>query len=193
MCSLLCCLAYLGACRAEPTALQKKIEARGAAEGMDDWVGPAWLIGAALVRPARASAILKPALDAESHNVAAGLLASYLWRIAGLQEKDTLVDWFGKNLDPEPSPAFNEPAFFLRDVQVAGRKDAHDLLAALIKDPRFEQSNWEVLKEMLAIANAGRPHPLVENAELYRETRQPAQCPTFQSWRSLLRKAYDVR
>ena len=132
-------------------------------------VNPAWAIGASLVQPARAGKILHDALahETRSYETAAGELAGALWRIRGPAELDFLVNWFYTGL-PTANGPMNQPVAFLWEVAAAARPDTKQLIAALVKDPRFNHTDWESLKEVLKIVNAGRSTPLVP--EIFRDT-----------------------
>ena len=127
-------------------------------------INPAWAVGVSLVQPNRAGDILHTALalQTNSSQAAASMLAGALWRIRGPLETDFLVQWFytdnpagWKNVDGiDPQQAF------LWEVASAVRPDTKQLMAALIKDSRFDRSNESILREMLRIANAERATPL---------------------------------
>ena len=158
-------------------------------------VNPAWAIGAALVQPARASEILHHALARETRNyeTAAGALAGALWRIRGPAEMDYFVNWFYTVL-PTASEPMHQPVAFLWEVEAAARPDTKQLIAALVKDPRFNNTDWATLKELLAKVNASRPTPLVQTRDIY--DAQPNGLlddrMIFPVWRNLLRREYGL-
>lgn len=158
-------------------------------------VNPAWAIGAALVQPARASEILHAALAREtrSFEVAAGQLAGALWRIRGPAEMDSLLNWFYTIL-PTASEPVHQPVVLLWEVEAAARPDTRQLIAALVKDPRFDHTDWNILKELLKIVNAGRSLPLVKQSDIY--AAQPNGLldvrMIYPVWRNLLRREYGL-
>lgn len=158
-------------------------------------VNPAWVIGASLVQPARAGEILHHALAQEtrSYETAAGELAGALWRIRGPAELDFLVNWFFTDL-PTANGPMNQPVAFLWEVAAAARSDTKHLIAALVKDPRFNHTDWETLKELLKIVNAGRSTPLVPESDIY--DAQPNRLADvrriYPEWRNQLRREYSL-
>ena len=158
-------------------------------------VNPAWSIGAAALQPARAGEILRTALRRETRNYvdAAGWLAGGLWRVCGAAEKDFLADWFYTAL-VTARESVHPPEVFLQDARVAGRADTKELLVALMKHPRFELTDWRVLKEMLLTANAARPVPLVSVRSIYGAQPHSSadQKTVLAQWRNLLRSEYGL-
>jgi len=158
-------------------------------------VNPAWAIGAALVRPARAGEILHDALahETRSYETAAGELAGALWRIRGPAERDFLVNWFYTVL-PTASEPMHQPVAFLWGVETDARPDTKQLMAALVKDSRFNHTDWNTLKEMLNIANTGRATPLVPESDIY--DAQPNSNAdvrrVYPEWRNRLRHEYGL-
>jgi WD40 repeat protein len=158
-------------------------------------VNPAWAIGAASVQPARANEILHNALahETRSYETAAGTLAGALWRIRGPAELDFLVNWFYTTL-PTASEPMHQPVAFLWEVEASARPDTKQLIAALVKDSRFDHTDWETLKELLKIVNSGRSTPLVKERDIY--DAQPNGLlddrMIFPVWRNLLRREYGL-
>jgi hypothetical protein len=162
-------------------------------------IAPAWWIGASLVQPARASEILRQAVDDETRQSEAknsyvqgtGMMAGYLWRIRGPAEKDFLVEWFYSSLFVKSSPLPQQEEFF-RVVNLAARPETKQLLAALVRDRRFELTDWEVLREMLETVNAARKTPLVAKTEIYdaQPGSRPDQKLVLDRWRNLLRREF---
>jgi WD40 repeat protein len=158
-------------------------------------VNPAWAIGAALVQPARAGEILHDALahETRSYETAAGTLAGALWQIRGPAEMDFLVNWF-YNVLPTASEPMHQPVAFLWGVQAAARPDTKQLIAALVKDSRFDYTDWDTLTELLKIVNASRSTPLVKERDIY--DAQPNGLLddriVLASWRNLLRRKYRL-
>ena len=158
-------------------------------------VNPAWVIGASLVQTQRAGALLHDALAHETRNyeTAAGELAGALWRIRGPAELDFLVNWFYTVL-PTASEPLHQPVAFLWGVESAARPDTKQLMAALVKDPRFDHTDWATLVEMLKIVNTGRATPLVANRDIY--DAQPNGLAdvhrVYPEWRNRLRREYGL-
>jgi hypothetical protein len=158
-------------------------------------VNPAWAIGAALVQPARAGEILHNALGHETRNyeTAAGDLAGALWRIRGPAELDFLVNWFYTVL-PAANEPMHQPVALLWGVEKAARPDTRQLMSALVKDPRFDHTDWATLVEMLKIANTGRATPLVAERDIY--DAQPNGLADvrriYPDWRNRLRREYGL-
>jgi hypothetical protein len=158
-------------------------------------VNPAWSIGAALLQPARADKILRDALARETRTfeLAAGELAGALWRIRGPAEMDFLVNWFYTVL-PTPSEPVHQPVVLLWGVEAAARPDTKQVIRALVKDARFDSTDWESLKEMLKIVNAGRSTPLVSERDIY--AAQPNglldERMVLPAWRNLFRCEYGL-
>ena len=158
-------------------------------------IDPAWAIGAALVQPKRASDILHHALAREtrSYETAAGTLAGALWRIRGPAEMNFLVNWFYTML-PTASEPLHQPVAFLWEVKAAARPDTKALLAALVKDSRFNNTDFDTLKEILKIVNASRATPLVETSSIYDAMPNGLLDGrmVYPVWRNLLRREYGV-
>ena len=158
-------------------------------------INPAWAIGAALVQPALAGEILHDALahETRTYETAAGMLAGALWRIRGPAEMDFLVDWFYETLPTAREP-MHQPVAFLWEVKAAARPDTKQLIAALVKDPRFDTTDWNTLREMLTVVNASRAAPLVKERDIY--AAQPNgmldEKKILPAWRNLLRREYGL-
>ncbi|MGH7941093.1 MAG: WD40 repeat domain-containing protein [Limisphaerales bacterium] len=158
-------------------------------------INPAWPIGAALLQPGRAHEILQDALahETRTYETAAGELAGALWRIGGPAEIPFLVNWFYTVL-PTASEPMHQPVAFLWGVEAAGRPDTRQLIAALVKDPRFDHTDWDTLKELLTIVNANRSTPLVKERDIYDAQPQGLldERIVLATWRNLLRREYGL-
>ena len=161
-------------------------------------VNPAWAIGAALADLARASEILHNGLARQTqredeYETDAGILTGALWRIRGPAELGFLVNWFFTAQPMMNDPDGQQIAFFW-GVEAAARPDTKQLIAALVKDPRFDHTDWNLLKEILTIVNIGRSRPLVGLSDIY--AAQPNSLPNQQGvlmvWRNLLRREYGL-
>ena len=88
----------------------------------------------------------------------------------------------------------HQPVAFLWEVKAAARPDTKQLFSALVKDPRFDHTDWNTLQEMLSIVNASRATPLVKERDIY--AAQPNSLPdnrmVLQAWRNLLRREYGL-
>ena len=158
-------------------------------------IDPAWPIGAALLQPARAHEILRDALahETRTYETASGELAGALWRIRGPAEIPFLVNWF-YTVSPTAAEPMHQPVAILWGVEMAARPDTKQLMAALVKDPRFDRTDWDVLKEILTIVNASRTTPLVKKSDIY--DAQPNgllnERIVLGNWRNLLRHEYGL-
>jgi hypothetical protein len=162
-----------------------------------DSINPSWAIGAALVQPSRASQILRLALARKTQSLEsdAGRLAGALWRIRGPSEMDFLVHWFYETLPTStPNMPGNEPVAFLWEVEAAKRPDTKQLIAALVKDSRFDSTDWDTLVELLKIVNTGRSTPLVSERDIYQAQPNGSQDDrmVFSVWRNQLRREYGL-
>jgi hypothetical protein len=161
-------------------------------------VNAAWAIGAALADPTRASKILRHALTAQTdrenqYEDDAGEVTGALWRIRGPAELHFLVNWFYTAQPMMNDPDGQQIAFFW-GVEAAARPDTKQLIAALVKDPRFGRTDWNVLKEILTIVNIGRSTPLVGLNDIYaaQPNSMPNQKGVLMDWRNLLRREYGL-
>ena len=160
-------------------------------------VNPAWAIGAVLAAPARASEILHHALAGlnqhdELYEYDAGEFAGALWRIRGPAEMDFLVNWFYTAPPMLNDPDGQQIAFFW-GVEPA-RPDTRQLMAALVKDPRFARTDWNALREFLETLNAARSTPLVNTQDIYAAAPNSLQNEkvVLAKWRNLLRHEYGL-
>jgi WD40 repeat protein len=160
-------------------------------------VDPSWAIGASLVRPDRASQILRHAMrrETKSYDDDAGILAGALWRIRGPAELNFLVDWFYETLPTSaPNMPGNKPVAFLWEVEAAKRPDTKQLIAALVKDPRFDSTDWDTLAELLKLVNSTRSTSLVSVTDIY--AAQPNglldERVIFSTWRNQLRHEFGL-
>ncbi len=168
-------------------------------------VSPWWAAAAAEVAnhsaPAEADKIIDEALQRYPLDGICGgseqsVLMAALWRMRGTSEKQRLVSWFYRAMAKalrEKSDGSNHGAVeFLLQVKADKRLDTKELLAALVDDARFEQADWPVLKELIEMASAGLPKPLVSTEEIYAAwpPRGDNQAVLAQ-WRELLRKAAE--
>jgi hypothetical protein len=93
-------------------------------------------------------------------------LMGALWQIRGLAEKDALVNSFYRTVPLVPhgrtSPngdLDHGPLCFLRAIGSAKRNETPDLLAAIIADPRFDQTDAPTVVEMMVMSSEGFPLP----------------------------------
>jgi hypothetical protein len=119
-------------------------------------------------------------------------LALDLWKLSGAGEKKFLVDWF-YGLSPQHEPSLRQE--FLRTVDADARPDTSELLTAIVADPRFDNTNWSVLAQLLMSAGGGWSTPLIPTTEIYsympnrfRSDEEVA----FASWRNVLRRRYGL-
>jgi len=174
----------------------KDADALLACEYVDNFSGgvnPSWSIAAAFLQPSRAGKILHNALAQETRDFdpAAGQLAGALWQIRGSAEMDFLVNWFYK---AEPKDTWGQTSSFLWAVKAAARPDTKELLAALVKDPRFDHTGVGEIEEILETVNAGRATPLVSERDI--SAVEPnsllGKRAVLVNWRNLLRREYGL-
>jgi hypothetical protein len=160
------------------------------AERKPSGVSPAWSIGAALLQPERAGEILHAELEHSTRYQQTGRLTGTLWRLRGAAELPFLVDWF---YSPQSGNSV-EPTEFLREVQAADRADTQQLLAALVRDSRFVQTNRTELILLVDMVNSHRTDPVVDQMgsgaawpSRYQDNRV-----TREDWRNSLRREYGL-
>ena len=113
------------------------------------------------------------------------ILIGALWRIAGMSEKQGIVDWFYNSYDG--------PVDFLRQVHEAQRPDTRALLATIVADPRFDRTNFRTLEALLRIVNKGLPEPLVGQQEIsdaWPKRGKPENEVVHVRWREILRRHF---
>ena len=93
-------------------------------------------------------------------------LMGALWQIRGLAEKDALVNSFYRTVPLVPhgrtSPngdLDHGPLCFLRAIGSAKRNETPDLLASIIADSRFDQTDAPTVVEMMVMSSEGFPLP----------------------------------
>ena len=162
------------------------------------WIAASdWLL--AIENPTRGAAQLKadfslfPPTDHPWSQTNQMPLAVILWRMAGAGDKKFLVDWF-YGLSPRQEPSLGQD--FLRSVDAYARPDTPDLLTAIVADPRFDNTNWSVLAQLLESAGGSRNTPLVPSEEIY--SYMPNQfrsdeARVFAKWRNVLRRHYELQ
>jgi hypothetical protein len=133
-------------------------------------VDPAWAIARARLQPARAIPILQDAIAAAHpgccDDALVGQLAGAMWQIRGAAALPFLTNWF--YLAPTPRPGVSKSTLtFLWQVKSAPRPETSQLIAALVKDSRFDQADLRELQELFKLANAIRPVPLISYQDLY--------------------------
>lgn len=159
--------------------------------GRSERVAPFWLAGAALVRPDRASEILRGAITAKMPGSA--LLASVLWRLRGQAEAGFLADWFYSRKRNQGATSYY--VSFLGEVRALARKETPELMKALIRHEGFHLTNWGELDEMLVIAGDRRGAPLIERRKIYDAwQREDGDLKgALAEWRNLLRREYGFK
>ncbi len=170
----------------------------------DREVSPWWAAAAAELTaptdPAHSSEILHAALGRFppgageiGQEEAQSVLIEALWKIRGAAESDFIVNWFYDSL-ARATDVRNGPTSLLR-LAHAENADPKDLLGALVADQRFEHTDWEVLRQMIEVANGTLGVVLVDQREIYdHQPRSNAadQAATLAAWRNDLRKQFDV-
>ncbi|HEY1789027.1 MAG TPA: hypothetical protein VGJ73_12765 [Verrucomicrobiae bacterium] len=161
-------------------------------------VNPSWAIGAALAKPKDASKVLRHALAGQTdredeYESDAGDITGALWRIRGPAEIHFLVNWF-YTAQPMINDSDGQQIAFFWAVEAAARPDTKQLIAALVKDPRFDRTDWNVLKEILKIVNTERSVPLVAESDIYAAAPNGLldERIVLPEWRNLLRREYAL-
>jgi hypothetical protein len=142
-----------------------------------------WAIGAAQLAPDAAPRVLIEAFDryeARYQKQDRALLALALWRTEGLKQHTFLMDWFFKEV-PNPNEfGFGRVAFLasIPDVRTA---DNRKLIAAIVRDKRFESVDRQTLDRMVRIVNGWTGKPVFD-PEMLRGTS-----PSLEPCRAALR------
>jgi len=167
---------------------------------------PYWYVAAAQLAAAHDSAhglqILRDAtqlfpLDSLSGQYDQSVLVAAAWRIQGLAVLGEIVDWFYRAQD-HPSSGTGEsdgPSRFIAAIAQNPEPDTPQLLTALIANPRFEGTTWSTLNEMLTLASAGLPAPLVKYQDISYASpfgARPGRDAMLAAWRNLLRDQYAI-
>jgi hypothetical protein len=120
-------------------------------------------------------------------------LATTLWRMRGAAERDYLSDWFYAALPEARLHLVHGPQDFLRAIQKYRDGEIAAMLATIVRDPRFDRTDWGTLAEILKLVNRSRPTPLVETRTIHDydpASRRPDEAAVLASWRSLLRQHF---
>jgi hypothetical protein len=161
---------------------------------------PAWAAAAAELTaasdPAAAGRIIDDALrrfplsDLLGDRHQADLMAS-LWRIDGAKESQRIVDWFYEALakDKRKADELNGAVIFLRSVEAEHRAGTQQLIAALVADPRLDQTGRPAMKALLDIASEGLPQPLVSTRDFFSPEGRTDEA--LGGWREILRRRYQ--
>ncbi|MEX0725627.1 MAG: hypothetical protein WD065_05130 [Planctomycetaceae bacterium] len=119
-------------------------------------------------------------------------LVGCLWQLRGTAEKQKLVDWFyaaqAVVTEKKRDGSNHGPVNFLISVRKAGRQSTHELMVALVTDPRFEQTDLPAVKEMLDIASEGLTEPIYNWREFYGADRRTPEA--LIKWREVLTHHY---
>jgi hypothetical protein len=168
--------------------LRRQDENLGLAPGgvADPFQSPWWAIGAAQLDPKHAGEILRSAMSHfqekyQGHDRARIALA--LWRLAGPSETRFVLDWFYA----EPPCCGTTP----RDeflASAAKLPHGRQLLASLVRDPRFDQLDWSSLDQLASILDAWTNPPVI--GEQRRDAHYPDTPDRFASSREELEKKY---
>jgi len=125
------------------------------------------------------------------------VLMGALWRTAGAGAKEKIVEWFylalAKLKESRNDASNHGPMDFLYLVRSSKRPDMSEFLGTLVKDERFEQTDWYTLQLLLEITNDGLTTPLVSQQEIYDAlpVKQRAdQEEVLAKWRKILRQYY---
>jgi hypothetical protein len=106
-------------------------------------------IGASRLDRKKAAGILHAAYDRSNgkwDGFNRAVLVLELWNVAGQRETSFILDWF---YDPSSGPGlFGNPRDRLL-TEAEGQKNAKPLVAAIIRDPRFDTLDWNSLNEFV--------------------------------------------
>ncbi len=118
-------------------------------------------------------------------------LATTLWRMRGAAERDYLTNWLYTALPEARLHLVHGPLDFLRAIQKYRDGELPAILATIVRDPRFDGTDWGTLAEILKMVNRSRSTPLVETRTIHDYDpglRRPDEAAVLASWRSLLRR-----
>jgi hypothetical protein len=170
------------------TLLLRQDEVFGLAPGgpEDPFVSPWWAIGAAQLDHQHAAQILHSAMahfQGKYQGYVRAKIALALWRCAGPSEIKYIFDWFYS----EPPCCGTTPRDeFLSSA--ATTPHGRQLLAALVRDKRFDTLDWSSLDQLASILD-GWTNPPVIGAQR-RDARFPDIPDRFESSREELQKKY---
>jgi hypothetical protein len=170
------------------TLLQRQDEAFAETPtgAVDPFVTPWWAIGAAQLDHPRAPRILHDAMthfQGKYQGYDRAKIAVALWRLAGSSETKYLLDWFYS----EPPCCGTTPRDeFLTSVATAPH--GRQLLAALVRDDRFDTLDWSSLDQLASILDGWTNPPVI--GEQRGEARYPDTPDRFASSREELEKKY---
>jgi len=124
-------------------------------------------------------------------------LLGALWRIRGMAEKDTLVEWFYNNL---PKARINSkngdldhgPLCLLREIAAVGRPDTKDFMVALMSDARFDTTDVPSIREMLEMSHEGFALPMNFQWDEGNPAKDSVLKPLLPLWRNELRRHYGL-
>jgi hypothetical protein len=134
--------------------------------------GAPWFIAAAELQPAAAREVLHEGLDrCKLDGEARTAVARALWRLAGALESQFLLDWFHTDRDPHMGRAPYRAGFVEFLLQRFEPPD-RALLAAIVRDARFEQVDWPTLKSIVTGLNQNLLEPVVDPREV-ESTKHP--------------------
>ena len=163
---------------------------------------PIWAVAAAELTnqndPAAAKSIIDDALLRFPGGNDQATLIGALWRFQGVTEKQRIVDWLyqaqAKANRESRSSSDHVPSNFLRQVRVANRPDTRPLLAAIVMDSRFDETDYWTLELLLETVNAGLPEPLCDMQEVGNASprfTRPDQQALHAKWRGVLRRHFE--
>lgn len=133
-----------------------------------------WAIGAAQLQPDKGKKILYEAFDgyqARYQKQDRAQLVMALWRTGGLAETKFIVDWFYKE-EPELGAIGFGRVSFLRALPDLRPPENRKLLAAIVRDTRFDSLDWQSLSQLIEVLNGWTKDPIVSHDAL-RDARHP--------------------
>jgi hypothetical protein len=161
----------------------------GAIKDRDSSMDTAWAIGAALLQPSKADTVLRAKIAQRTGYDEDAEWAGVLWQIHGKEETPFLVRWFYN-----PHGSVEAERTFLIHVQSSHRVDTPQLLAALVRDPRFDQTGRDAVILLVNVTNVGRAIPVVDQMGSGSSwpSRYEDTCAGINALRNFLRVAYGV-
>ncbi|MCZ6598830.1 MAG: hypothetical protein O7B99_14425, partial [Planctomycetota bacterium] len=146
-----------------------------------------WAIGAARLDPARPAEILHAAMERYaglSLRNDQGEIAAALWGLRGEEQRDWIVDWF-HDTPPARARFPHDHAHFLRQVANGGSADdnaTRALFAALVRDERLADLDWQSLQVLAEVVNRWSDEPVVAPKELHHAQHPLGQAHLEWEW-----------
>ena len=189
-----------------PVLLECEKDPLRSSNGVLQGTFPAWAAAAAELTsqddPAAAKAIIDAALlrfplDGIRGGEEQAALIGALFRCAAATEQQSIVDWFyqaqAKATRDIQDGSNHGSVAFLRQAREAKRSVTRAMLAAIVADRRFNQTDYWTLEALLKMANADLTEPLVSTREMsdaWPPRQRLDQEATQARWRGILARHY---